>query len=50
MGLTEQKHLVILRGKAKPLEPLDLQVAALSWLEFCKLWKDYMAALREGLG
>lgn len=25
------------------------QVAALSWLEFCKLWKDYMTALREGL-
>ena len=25
------------------------QVAALSWLEFCKLWKDYMSALREGL-
>jgi hypothetical protein len=24
-------------------------VAALSWLEFCKLWKDYMSALREGL-
>lgn len=28
---------------------LGPQVAALSWLEFCKLWKDYMAALREGL-
>ena len=25
------------------------QVAALSWLEFCKLWKDYMTALRNGL-
>lgn len=24
-------------------------MAALSWLEFCKLWKDYMAALRESL-
>ncbi len=24
-------------------------MAALSWLEFCKLWKDYMTALREGL-
>lgn len=24
-------------------------MAALSWLEFCKLWKDYMTALRDGL-
>ena len=24
-------------------------MAALSWPEFCKLWKDYMTALRDGL-
>lgn len=37
-----------LRG-GKPINLTREQVAALSWLEFCKLWQDYMKALQEGL-